>query len=52
MPKPVVGPCGGAGQPACPPQPAIQINNYPVVIETSDGQKHVVQQEDGDDDEQ
>ena len=50
MPKPVVGPCGGPGQPACPPVPAIQINEFPAVIETSDGQKHVVTEEDDDDD--
>ena len=22
MPKPVIGPCGGVGQPPCPPEPA------------------------------
>jgi len=49
MPKPVIGPCGGAGQPACPPQPAIKINEYPVVVEDSDGQKHVIQEGDDDD---
>ena len=26
MPKPVIGPCGGEGQPACPPTPAATIN--------------------------
>lgn len=42
MPKPVIGPCGGPNQPACPPVPAIQINEYPVVVVDSEGQKHVV----------
>jgi len=23
MPKPIIGPCGGEGQPACPPTPAV-----------------------------
>jgi hypothetical protein len=50
--KPVIGPCGGQGQPACPPTPAIQINEYPVVVQTSDGQKHVVQEVEDDGDEQ
>lgn len=26
MPVPVIGPCGGAGQPACPPTPAAPTN--------------------------
>jgi len=24
MPPPVIGPCGGLNQPACPPQPAVK----------------------------
>jgi len=48
MPKPIIKPCGGEGQEACPPVPALQINEFPAVIETSDGQKHVVtEEEDG-----
>lgn len=49
MPGPKIGPCGGVGQPACPPVPALQINEEPIVIETSDGQKYVVEEDDNDD---
>lgn len=48
MPAPVLGPCGGPNQPACPPTPAIQINPNPIVVETSDGQKYVVSEDEDD----
>lgn len=31
MPGPVIGPCGGTGQPACPPTPAISVNPGDVI---------------------
>jgi len=51
MPGPKVTPCGGPGQPACPPENAIAVNIGDVI--EIDGQKHVVEQDDdGDDDTQ
>lgn len=31
MPGPVIFPCGGEGQPACPPQPAVDMLLVPAV---------------------
>jgi hypothetical protein len=44
MPKPIVTPCGGEGQPACPPTPATPVNLGDVVV--IDGQNYVVANED------
>ena len=52
MPAPKPFPCGGPGQPACPPVDSAPIKvNVGDVIETPDGQKHAIleAEEDGDD---
>lgn len=49
MPGPKVMPCGGPGQPSCPPENAIAVN-IGQVLETPDGQKHVVVEDDDDND--
>lgn len=48
MPKPVINPCGGEGQPPCPPQPATPVNvgdvlsineaSYVVALDDDQGQ--------------